>query len=290
MATFMSGMREFPIAVPASASFSANVGHELQRKIAETDMYIKNSGTICSPLLFYRTPGAIDPELIDRLYRGSLYPTPEAASRYIGQSVQTLKTDLRKPLSSLFGDPGVYYFFICRDTQDNLASECDNFFRFAFSSDERTSETEDYIKEMTNFRGQYSIRLDPIEKIGYFLNVLNATSPITGEGPLFMSNDTFLKAAHYLVSGRKDLLPANLVGEGGGVNRLAFEQSSDFYADHREKVSIGGRMRSNSNAAAGGAAAGGAGGGAAARWGGKRRLRKTKNGRRKSKLSRKMRR
>jgi hypothetical protein len=287
MASFMSGVREFPIAAPASAPFSANVGHELQRKIAETEMFIKNSGTICSPLLFYRTPGAIDPELIDRLYRGSLYPTHEDARKFIGKSVQNLKTDLRTPLSSLIRDPGVYYFFICRDTQDNLASECDNFFRFAFSSDERAGEMDDYKWQMFNFREQYSKHLDPIEKIGYFLNVLNSSVPIITDpvtGPLLMSDASFIKAVGLLDIGKERLLPDHvLMRAGGGVNRLAFEQSPAFYADHRETVGVGGRMRSSSNAEQ--AAAGGAG-----IRGGRRRLRKTQKGRRKSKLSRKMKR
>jgi len=283
MASFMSGVRDFPIAPPAPAPFSANVGHELQRKIAETEMFKANNTPLCAPLLFYRTPGAIDGELIYRLYDGSLYPTREAASTYIGKSVQNLKTDLRTPLSTLFRDPGVYYFFICRDAQDNLASECDNFFRFAFSSDERVGETDDYKKEMFNFREQYSKNLDPFEKTGYFLNVLNATSPIitfpdTGE-KLFMSDTSFMKAVRLLDIGKERLLPDHvLMRADGGVNRFAFEQSPAFYADHREKVGVGGRMRSNSNAAAG-----------AGVRGGRRRLRKTQKGRRKSTLSRKSR-
>jgi len=287
MATFMSGVRDFPIAAPASAPFSANVGHDLQMKIAETEMFKANNTPLCAPLLFYRTPGAIDAELISRLYTGSLYPTRETASTYIGKSVQNLKTDLRTPLSTLFRDPGVYYFFICRDTQDNLVSECDNFFRFAFSSDERTRETDDYKQQMFNFREQYSKNLDPFEKTAYFLNVLNATSPIItfpDAGPLFMSDTSFMKAVRLLDIGRERLLPDRvLMRADGGVNRNAFEESPAFYADHREKVGIGGRMRSNSNS---GQAAGGAGAGPR---GGRRRLRKTKNGRRKSKLSRKFR-
>ena len=252
----------------------------------------------CNMLFYNNSNAVLDEELSDRLYNGSLYPTIEEMSKEIGKSFLAIRNSKLISLADLFTrlGAGVYYFLICRDTNDNIAAEFDNSWGFIFPRKEREGDSkkkETYAYEMFRFREQYGKITDPIEKVTYYLNVLNTTAKITDDdGSQFpLSDNNFLKLARLLVSYDEDprneqLLPETLRGHtvGAPVDRTAFDK---YYEVATQKVAAVHAARSFSNRQQVVIAAGGAGSGP--RGGGRRRLRKTKKGRRKSKLSRKVR-
>ena len=295
--TFISGVRKFPIVLKAESPFHSAIKPEDRELISrgrEEEM-----GMTCNMLSYNNSNAVLDKEIIKKLYTDSLYPTIEQMETEIGKSFLEIRNNKLISLADLFVGlkKGVYYFLICRDTNDNIAAEFDNSWGFIFPRKEREGDSKTkgtYAYEMFRFREQYGKITDPIEKVTYYLNVLNTNAKITDDnGSQFpLSDNNFLRAARLLVSYDEDptnekYLPASLRGlaDGAPVDRTAFDK---YYERARTKTDAVLVARSFSNAAqAAGAAAGGAGSGPHA--GGRRRFRKTKKGRRKSKLSRKVR-
>ena len=246
--TFLaSGVRPFPMAPTAGRKFLGRTaeGGELQTKITSASTYDINS-QLCDPFLYYRHTDTIDDELLDRIYAGSLYPTRANAQRFVGRPLKELKDGLKKPILEVLGGPGIYYFVVCRDTQENLAVQCDNFFRFTFSKDERESGDEDYIREMARFRGNYILLRDPVEKMRYFLSILRGEGGEDG-----ISDDTFKKALPLLFVGEENI-PSSYFVDGNRANllrRVALEEDKDYYLEVRRMVTTASRIRSGSNVA-----------------------------------------